>query len=83
MELILRVDGHEVGRELKLSTPFEELLRRIKLTKARNPTDVLAHQITQEVAFQLRHDDLLTQIVAELVRSGVRASNGESKERNP
>jgi len=69
MRLVLRHDDQEVGRELKLSAPLPELKRRIQLTRTINPEAVLAYQLTQEVKFQLRWDELIGQLVQEIIQN--------------
>ncbi len=85
MELVLRDDdGCEAGRELKLTASLQELLRRIETTMARNPKDILAYQVAQEIAFQMRNEDLIGQLISELVQqAGVRASNEPTTKRDP
>jgi hypothetical protein len=85
MELVLRVDGREVGREIKLSASLGELLRRVKLRGAKNPQQALAYEVTRELAFQVREGNFLTELALELIdppKAGVQAPD-ENDRRDP
>lgn len=66
MELILRLGDHEVVREVKLSAPVGELLRRISISDAKNPKETLAFQIAQEISHNVCQEPLV-QLVKELI----------------
>jgi hypothetical protein len=68
MKIVLRLGDREAERDLAMSTSLKESLRRIKLTQVRDPGSVLAYQVSQEIRFLIRREDVLTQLVQELLR---------------
>lgn len=84
MELVLRDEGREAGCELKLPASLRELLRRIESTRAKNPKDALAYQVIQEITFQMRQEDLLAHLIAELLKQpSVKTPDDTALRRDP